>query len=69
MKDVMRIETKSLNQSQINTINMLKHAGNGLWEMIDTMPDNPDGACPRCAALAKTKLEEAIMWAVKAVTE
>ena len=40
----------------------IKAGADALLDEIDAVPD------PRCKALAKTKLEEAVFWAVKGIT-
>ena len=53
-----------LTDDQKNKIAEIKDAALVLYESIELV----HGADPRCIALAKTKLEEAIMWAVKGIT-
>lgn len=39
-----------------------------LWDAIDNISIEPNAAGGRYVALAKTELEQAVMWAVKAVS-
>lgn len=61
-KDVMNKEPKKLSTEQIKNIGLIKSIGNGFHEMLDLLPVN------REISLAKTKLEESVMWAVKGVS-
>lgn len=69
--DVFRKEYVSLNEHQKELINTIKNQAQLLWTTIDV--PNHDGAAifasGRETALAKTKLEECVMWAVKAITQ
>lgn len=60
--DVMNKENKSLSDEQIKNIELIKNIGNGFHEMLDLLTKN------REISLAKTKLEECVMWAVKGVS-
>ena len=64
--DTFRLEYKPLTESQSKRVIEIKEKAVELErllnEPIEPLPD------PRMIALAKTKLEEAIMWAVKGLT-
>lgn len=62
--NVMRHEYRELSEQENLTVRQLKDKGRDLVEFLDTKVKG-DG---RGIAIARTKLEEAIMWAVKAVT-
>lgn len=54
---------KDLSDEQKTKVSQLKEAGVNLHRLISSCPPS------REASLAKTKLEESIMWAVKGVTK
>lgn len=57
-------EYKELTQDQKDKVKEIKDKAFALHEAICTAFD----ADPRCSSVAKTKLEEAVMWAVKGIT-
>ena len=61
MKDVMCKVSKPLTSEQAENINTIKGLGNGFHDFLESIPAG------REVSLAKTKLEEAVMWAVKGV--
>ena len=63
MSDVFRKEYKALDESQKSRINQIKNEGQKLHESFDWAEGDK-----RMIALAKTNLEQAVMWAVKAIT-
>jgi hypothetical protein len=63
----IRNKYRELSLDERNTVDNVKDLGQQLWDLIDSIPQNRDGT-GRSVALAKTKLEEAVMWAVHAVT-
>ena len=68
MTDVFRKEYKPLSEDTKEHIAFMKEKADNLlheFNMCTNLELNPDG---RAMALAKTKLEESIMWAVKAIT-
>lgn len=68
MTDVFRKEYKQLTDDQKIEIELIKNKADELlheFNMCTNMQLNPD---PRMIALAKTNLEQAVMWAVKAIT-
>ena len=60
--DVMNKEPKKLSEQQVKNISLIKNIGNGFHEMLELLPKS------REISLAKTKLEEVVMWAVKGIT-
>lgn len=60
--DVFRRETKELTYDQKEQVERIKNAADHLMEVILEQGAN------RELALAKTKLEEAVMWATKGIT-
>jgi hypothetical protein len=66
MSDVFRKEYKPLSDLYISQISLIKDTAEELLRLIESFP-KVDGAI-RYQALAKTALEESIMWAVKAHT-
>ena len=62
--DIFRKEYKPLNDIQKNRIIQIKNDAEKLLDSIEWAV-NLDA---RCMALAKTNLEQAVMWAVKAIT-
>ncbi len=60
--DIMHFCPRTLSEEQQETIDTVKHFGNKLYSLIDRL-----GEC-REFSLAKTKLEGAVMWAVKGIS-
>jgi hypothetical protein len=63
MTDVFRKEYKELDESQKSRINQIKNEAQKLHESFDWAI-----ADKRMMALAKTNLEQAVMWAIKSIT-
>lgn len=63
IKDDVRSSYRSLTSEEKFQIASIKDIGQELIDLIDTMPMS------REFALAKTKVEEAVMWATKGVTK
>ena len=63
MSDTFRKEYRTVSDDQWDAIDGIKESAADIEKMIDA-------SCvdARCAAIAKTKLEEAVMWAVKGIT-
>lgn len=67
MTDIFRKTYVALTGTQEEVIERIKDKAADLYAAIDdTDTIKPDG---RCQSLAKTNLEQAVMWAVKSVTE
>lgn len=63
MNDVMRKGPwPPLSYGQKEAVDRVKTAGNDLHAFLESLPQG------REISLAKTKLEEAVMWAVKGIT-
>lgn len=63
MPDVFRKEYKPLDETQKARIEQIKNEATKLWDTFDFAI--ADG---RMMALAKTNLEQSVMWAIKAIT-
>lgn len=57
-----RPEHRELSDAEKTRLNVLKDAASALGDIFDAAPPS------REMSLAKTKLEEAVMWAVKGLT-
>jgi hypothetical protein len=78
MEDVFRKQYRELNPDEKVALSDIKGQAGMLYDMLDKLNFSvPVGdatrsftvnADPRSMALAKTKLEEAVMWATKAIT-
>lgn len=62
MTDVMRKNYHPLSVSQHAFVDEIKHKAQTLHDLLGVVDD------PRMRALALTKLEECVMWAVKGIT-
>lgn len=66
MQDTFRKETRELSEKETGAMLDVKSQA----EVIETsISDNTDGSNGREMALAKTKLEECVMWFVKGLTK
>lgn len=68
MTDTFRKEYKTLSEETKDHITLIKTKADELlheFNMTQVLELNPD---MRMIALAKTKLEESVMWAIKAIT-
>lgn len=63
MEDTMRANPQQLTEDQKTEMNVIKAEGQKFWNLINNLQKQG-----RCTALAKTKTEEAVMWAVKEIT-
>lgn len=64
--DVFRKEYKALSEIQVATIIDVKSLAEKLYTAFTECPFDYD---KRAMAIAKTNLEQAVMWATKAITE
>lgn len=64
MDNVFRKEYKPLDQIAITHMNDIKDKAQELWDLLELA----NFANPRMIALAKTNLEQAVMWSTKAIT-
>jgi hypothetical protein len=60
--NVMRHEYKVLNEKEKRQMQRVKDDGLAMWDFLDTLGGS------REIALAKTNLEQSVMWAVKHIT-
>lgn len=60
--NVMRHCYRALTDGEMAQVRRIKDLGRDLYEFIQTLPTS------REVSLAKTRVEEAVMWAVKAIT-
>lgn len=65
-KNVFRKEYRELTENEKTDMLATKDLAGDLYRGLETIASH--GADPRMVALAKTKLEECVMWAVKAIT-
>ena len=63
--DIMRLGQRFISDEQVESVKSIKCSGNELWALLDEVGKLGD---PRLMAIAKTNLEQAIMWATKALT-
>ena len=67
--DIFRKEYKPLSDKQKDYIECFKQKAEALWFDFEEAALQKDfNHDPRAMALAKTNLEQAIMWAVKSIT-
>jgi hypothetical protein len=71
MTDVFRKEYKPLDESQKECIASIKEKASLLYKELQAVSDLDKYCfdCGREIAIAKTKLEECVMWAIKGVTK
>lgn len=62
MSDTLRHQHRQLSEEAAGHVSSIKDAGDRLLVAIDAMGPS------REASIARTKVEEAVMWAVKAAT-
>jgi len=60
--NVMRHEYKVLSEEEKSDMETIKDLGLMFWEAVNSLGNS------REVSLAKTKIEEAVMWAVKDIT-
>ncbi len=60
--DIMRAHRYQIDMGRIQTIKNIKYFGNVFFDILNTL------APSREVSLSKTKLEEAVMWAVKGIS-
>lgn len=66
--NVVRHEYRKLSDNEKIDMKAIKDAGADFIAIIDTVASHSDQGGSRELSLAKTKVEEAVMWAVKHVT-
>lgn len=62
MSNEMRHEYRQLSDAEKETVKEIKILGDAFLELLKRTPPG------RCGSIAATKMEEAVMWAVKHVT-
>ena len=62
VNNVMRHEYRVLSEAEKAKMLALKNSGQDFWELLDGIGSS------REISLAKTKIEEAVMWGVKHIT-
>jgi cell division protein FtsL len=67
VNNVMRHEYRVLNDQEKQRMQALKDAGDDFYRLITSIESN--GGSSRELSVAKTKIEEAVMWAVKHITK
>lgn len=65
MTDVFHLIRKPVSEKNTDLIFEIKQKAQALY---NTFPSSPSDADARMMALAKTNLEQAVMWAVKSIT-
>lgn len=66
--DTFRKEYTPLNDRQKQEMAEIKDKAQELFDLIDKVDTDTASGKTRCLALAKTNLEQAVMWAIKGVT-
>lgn len=66
--NVMRHEYRTLNENEKTDMKAIKDAGLDFVNRLDTVASHSPYGMTQELALAKTKIEEAVMWAVKHIT-
>ena len=70
MLDIFHKEPHALNEAQQLEVNEIKDKAAELYQLIsECLPVSAPQTAPRYISLAKTALEESVMWAVKGITE
>ena len=64
--NVMRHTYKPLTTEEQNMMNAVKDVGLQMWNVVDNIEKTTNKS--RELSLAKTKIEEAVMWATKHIT-
>lgn len=67
MSDIFRKEYRKLDKNQIGLIEVTKEKAQHLYDQFEAMIEL-SSVDNRMMALAKTNLEQAIMWAIKSIT-
>jgi hypothetical protein len=68
MSDTFRKQYRELNEAEERHIEKIKDAAERLEQLISSHALGISYAQSRCIELARTNLEQAVMWAVKAAT-
>lgn len=66
--NIFRTEYRPLSEDEKASVSEIKEAAAKLYDLMeDAIKASPSPAA-RCIAVAKTNLEQAVMWAVKGIT-
>lgn len=69
MTDVFRKNYETLSYDQKTNMDEIKTKAEELWALFEkAVPSTERSEKSRCMAIARTNLEQSIMWAVKGVT-
>jgi hypothetical protein len=68
MTDTFRKEYKQLSDLQKTSVLFIKEIAEGLEKQLDEISNSGLQIDKRRMALAKTNLEQAVMWAIKSIT-
>jgi hypothetical protein len=63
MPSVFRKEQRNLNEEELTLANHIKEMAEDLHDVIDMLPSS------RARDIAKVRLEECVMWTMKAIAE
>lgn len=66
-KDVFRLNYRPLHDEEVAAMRIIKRKAQDLLNTMHTIRSELH-TDPRCAALAQTRLEEAVFWFTKAIT-
>ncbi len=68
--NIFRTEYKELTPFEVSQLDALKATAQGLWDVMATaeLDNGHKAGASRHLSLARTRLEESIMWAVKGMT-
>lgn len=64
-----RFSSREVNLNQLNRMEAIRRAASLMEQRFFELEENSlEGHDPRCLAIARTKLEEVVMWANKAIS-
>ena len=67
-KNVFRSAYRELSDEEKEKMEIIKNKAQELYDLIESVVEQNPSEQARFISLAKTKLEESIMWAVKGIT-
>jgi len=67
-KNVFRSAYRELSDEEKEKMEIIKNKAQELYDLIESVVEQNPSEQARYISLAKTKLEESIMWAVKGIT-
>ena len=68
-KNVFRSAYRELSDEEKEKMEIIKNKAQELYDLIESVVEQNPSEQARYISLAKTKLEESIMWAVKGITK